>query len=134
VFADEITTDYKRVYRQFRYLHIPFILGYNFACKEKYSMGIRFSPILNILLDKTMVDPNFDPGPNQLVQINRITPERVQSNWQLAAGFNYTRSLSRHLWMEVEPGFKYYFNSVYQKSDHTEPPYGFVLRRAIGFK
>lgn len=134
VFADEISTDYKRVYRQFRYLQIPFILGYNFACKEKYSMGIRFSPILNILLDKTMVDPNFDPGPNQLVQINRITPERVQSNWQLAAGFNYTRSLSSHLRMEVEPGFKYYFNSVYQKSDHTEPPYGFVLRMAIGFK
>lgn len=134
VFADEISTDYKRVYRQFRYLQIPLILGYNFASKEKYSMGIRFSPILNILLDKTTVDPNFDPGLNQLVQINRITPERVQTNWQLAAGFNYTRNLGNHLRMEVEPGFKYYFNSVYQKSDHTEPPYGFVLRMAIGFK
>lgn len=132
---DTITqTDYAKVYRKFVYLQIPFLMGYDFIRKENYSLGLRFSPILSILLTNEAVDFQYDAGLNQIVQINRITPERVQTNWQLTAGFNFTRYTKSRLFFEIEPRVTYYFNSVYQKSDHTNPPYGFGLRLGIGLR
>jgi hypothetical protein len=134
VFDTATQTEYARVYRQFVYLQIPFLMGYDFVTKENYSLGIRFSPILSILLTNKPVDFQYDAGQNQIIQINRITPERVQTNWQLIAGFNFTRYSKNRLFFEIEPRVTYYFNSVYQKSDHTNPPYGFGLRLGIGLR
>lgn len=133
VFADSISTTYLRVERRFVYLQLPINLGYNFVRKENYALGIRFSPILSVLLSGKSVDPAFDAGQNQLIQINRITPERVKTNWQLAARLYFGRRLSQDVWFSLEPGFHYYFNSVYQKSDHTNLPYSFSLKASIIF-
>jgi len=134
VFDTATQTEYARVYRQFVYLQIPFLMGYDFIRKENYSLGVRFSPILSILLTNKPIDFHYDAGLNQIIQINRITPERVHTNWQLTAGFNFTRYTKSRLFFEIEPRFTYYFNSVYQKSDHTNPPYGFGLRLGIGIR
>lgn len=134
VFDTATQTEYARVYRQFVYLQIPFLMGYDFIRKENYSLGVRFSPILSILLTNKAIDFQYDGGNNQIIQINRITPERVQTNWQLTAGFNFTRYIKSRLFFEIEPRVTYYFNSVYQKSDHTNPPYGFGLRLGIGIR
>jgi hypothetical protein len=134
VFDTVTQTDYAKVYRKFVYLQIPFLMGYDFIRKENYSLGLRFSPILSILLTNEAVDFQYDAGLNQIVQINRITPERVQTNWQLTAGFNFTRYTKSRLFFEIEPRVTYYFNSVYQKSDYTDPPYGFGLRLGVGIR
>jgi hypothetical protein len=134
VFDTATQTEYARIYRQFVYLQIPFMIGYDFIRKENFSLGVRFSPILSILLTNKPIDFHYDAGSNQIIQINRITPERVHTNWQLSTGFNFTRETKGHLFFEIEPRFTYYFNSVYQKSDHTNPPYGFGLRLGIGIR
>ncbi len=134
VFDTATQTDYARVYRQFVYLQIPLTLGYDFVQKENYSIGVRFSSILSILLTNEPIDFQYDAGQNQIIQINQITPERVKTNWQLAAGFNYTHSIGNRFVIELEPRFTYYFNSVYQKSDHTKTPYGFGIRLAVGIR
>ncbi|MFZ4464822.1 MAG: hypothetical protein ACOYN5_13320 [Bacteroidales bacterium] len=134
VFDSVIRTDYERVYRKFVYLQIPLLMGYDFIQKENYSVGIRFAPILSVLLTKNTIDFQYDAGLNQIVQINRITPERVQTNWQLTTGINLTRSLGKYVIFEVEPRFTYYFNSVYEKSEGTSPPLSAGIRVAFGIK
>ena len=134
VFGEETKLDYAKVYRQFVYLEIPLLLGYDFIIKPAYSLGFRFAPILSVLLTNKAENLIYDGGLNQIIQINKITPERVQTNWQLSTGINYTRKAGNHLSFEIEPQFGYYFNSVYQKSDHTDLPYSIGLRLAIGFR
>ncbi len=134
VFDEETKLDYAKVYRQFVYLEIPLLLGYDFIRKPRYTLGFRFAPILSVLLTNKAENLIYDGGLNQIIQINKITPERVQTNWQLSTGINYTRKAGNHLSFEIEPQFGYYFNSVYQKSDHTDLPYSIGLRLAIGFR
>ena len=134
VFDSVVRTDYERVYRKFVYLQVPILMGYDFIQKENYSVGIRFAPILSVLLTKNTIDFQYDAGLNQIVQINRITPERVQTNWQITTGINLTRSMGKYIIFEVEPRFTYYFNSVYEKSESNKPPLGAGIRVAFGIK
>lgn len=134
VFDTAVKVDYARVYRDFVYLQIPFTMGYDIVHKSKYSVGVRFVPVLSILLSKKPVDFRYEAGNDRIVQINRITPDRVKTNWQLNAGLNYSRRLSETFWMELEPRFSYYFNSVYEKSDNSLSPMGASIRVAFGIK
>lgn len=134
VFDSSVKTNYARVYRKFTYLQVPLIMQYDLISAEKYSLGLRFTPILSILLTKKAVDFKYDAGMNQVIQINRITPERVQTNWQLAAGISYKRRLMGNLLFEAEPRIAYYFNSVYEKPDDSASPFGASIRIAIGIK
>ncbi len=127
-----IQTDYHKLYRDFVYLQVPFVMGYDVIRKEKYSIGIRFSPILSILMSKKPVEFQYEAGLDKVVQINRITPDRVRTNWQLNTGINFSRRISENLQFEIEPGFTYYFNSVYEKPKVSSRPYGASLRIAIG--
>jgi len=134
VFDTLVKTNYTRIYRNFVYLQVPLIMGYDLIHKEGYSLGLRFNPILSILLSKKAVNLNYEAGKNQVIQINRITTDRVRTNWQLATGINYSRKLSGSLLLEIEPRFIYYFNSVYEKSDNSSSPLGFSVRVAIGIQ
>ncbi len=134
VFDSAVKTNYARVYRKFTYLQVPLIMQYDLISREKYSLGLRFTPILSVLLTKKAVDLKYDAGLNQVIQINRITSERVHTNWQLSAGISYRRKLSSNLLLEAEPGFSYYFNSVYEKSNDSSSPFGASIKIAIGIK
>lgn len=134
VFDTVIKVNTARVYRDFIYLQIPLTMGYDIVNKPRYSLGIRFAPILSVLLSKKPVDFRYEAGNDRIVQINRITPDRVRTNWQLNAGINYSRRLTNTFWMELEPRFTYYFNSVYEKSDNSSSPMGASIRVAVGIK
>lgn len=127
-----VKTGYHKLHRDFVYLQVPIIMGYDVLRKENYSIGIRFSPIFSILMSNKPVDFQYEAGMDKVVQINRITPDRVRTNWQLNTGFNFSRRISENLQFEIEPGFTYYFNSVYEKPKVSSRPYGASVRIAIG--
>lgn len=134
VFDTAVTTDYARVYRKFAYLQLPLTMGYDVLRNQNTTLGLRFVPVLSVLLSKKPVDFRYETGQNKLVQINRITPDRVRTNWQLNAGLCYGRRLTESLWLEFEPRVTYYFNSVYEKSDNSSSPMGASIRVAVGIK
>lgn len=134
VFDSKISTDYARVERKFIYLQVPLILGYDFYNNHRWSAGVRVNPVLSLLLSRKPVDFRYETGENRLIQINRITPDRVKANWQLAAGITVSRRLSDNLWIELEPSFAYYFNSVYEKPVISESPWGVSLKIALGLR
>ncbi len=127
-----VKTGYHKLNRDFVYLQVPIVMGYDVVKNEKYSIGIRFSPILSILMSKKPIDFQYEAGLDKVIQINRITPDRVRTNWQLNTGLNFSRRISENLQIEIEPGFTYYFNSVYEKPKVSSRPYGAFVRIAIG--
>ena len=123
--------DYPKVVRRYTYLQIPLILGYDVLQTKRISVGFRAGPILSILIQSKQLSGEYDPGKNRIIQINNVTPDRVQTNWQLKGGINVSLHLSKRFGLELEPNIKYYFNSVYEKSDAAKKPWSVGFRAAF---
>jgi hypothetical protein len=65
------------------------------------------------------------------VTINNITPDRVQLNWQALGGIDLGFHLSQRFVIELEPDFRYYFDSVYEKSGSAYKPWSVGIRAAF---
>jgi hypothetical protein len=120
-----------RVVKRYIYLQIPLILGYDFWQNEHFSLGLRAGPILSVLLKTEVLSDNYDPGMNKIILINRIAPERIQTNWQILGGFNATYRISRRIGIELEPEIRYYFNSIYEKSAINKKPWSVGIHAAF---
>ena len=110
------------------------VLGYDFITKETYSLGIRFGPVLSVLLNNKTLSEDYNPDKDKIIQINQITPDRINTNWLLMAGINVGIYSKSKLFFELEPQFSYYFNSVYQKYDASKPPFSVGIRLSVGIK
>jgi hypothetical protein len=126
--------DYPKVVKRYTYLQIPLILGYDFLHSGKFTLGLRAGPLLSILLHSKQLTDDYDPGKNKVIRINNITPEQVSLNWQFMGGINASMRLSEKLIFEIEPMAKYYFNSVYEKSEITKKPWSIGIRAAFIIK
>jgi len=129
-----LRTKSARLIKRYTYLQIPLILGYDFLKNEHVSLGLRCGPIVSFLLKTEITSNNYDPGLDKIIQINYITPDRIQTYWQFMGGINVGYSVSRKFGIEIEPDLRYYFNSVYEKSGDTKKPWSAGLRAALLFE
>jgi len=133
VYNELLDSYYTKIYKKFIYFQIPLEIGYDFYKRNSFSMGFRTGPTLSLLLNQQSTELILDPSKDKIIQINRITPDRIAANWQYMIGFNMTKVINRVV-IEVEPRITYYFNSVYEKGDQTQAPYSFNIRLAVGIK
>lgn len=126
--------DYPKVVKRYMYLQIPLILGYDFFQSGRFTIGLRAGPLLSILINSKQLTDNYDPGKKRVIRINNITPEQVSLNWQFMGGINASVRLSENLFFQIEPMAKYYFNSVYEKSEITRKPWSIGIRTAFIIK
>ncbi len=134
VFEDTLTTTYSKINKEHYYLQIPMMLGYDFISTKSWRMGLRAGPRLSVLIKTKTLNQLQDWGRNRVIQINQITPERIQANWQFVGAANLGVMTKGRLFFELEPQFTYYFNSVYEKADYGKSPWSLSLRLAIGVK
>ncbi|MFH1160599.1 MAG: outer membrane beta-barrel protein [bacterium] len=123
--------DYPKVVKRYTYLQIPLILGYDLLQKKRFSLGFRAGPVLSILLESKQLSGDYNPGMDRIIRINQITPDRIQTNWQVVGAVNFSLFVSKRISVEFEPGIKYYFNSVYEQSDVTKKPWSVGFRAAF---
>jgi hypothetical protein len=126
--------DNSKIVKRYTYLQVPLILGYDFWNNDQFSIGARVGPILSVLLYTKQLSDNYDPGKNKIILINQISPERIQTNWQIVAGLTLGFGNSRRIGIEFEPEVRYYFNSVYEKSESNEKPWSLGFRIALLIK
>jgi hypothetical protein len=87
--------------------------------------------MLSILIHEKESDDAYNPGKDLVLNVNNLTPDRVKTNWQAVLGLNAGYRFNRRFGFEIEPQFKYYFNSVYEKASTTQKPYSFEVRAAL---
>ncbi len=126
--------DYPKIVKRYTYLQIPLILGYDFFQSERFYIGLRAGPLLSVLINSKQLTEDYDPGKKRVIRINNITPGQVSLNWQFMGGINASVRLSENLIFEIEPMAKYYFNSVYEKSEITRKPWSIGIRTAFIIK
>ncbi|MDD2962319.1 MAG: outer membrane beta-barrel protein [Bacteroidales bacterium] len=125
--AKQLTT---KIDKQYTYLQIPLIFGYNFYEAGRFAMSVHAGPTLSMLLS-TKEDSNYDPGNNLIINTSTVSPDRIKTNWQFSAGIGFGYSFTPRLRLEMEPRVKYYFNSVYEKAATTRKPWSFELRTGL---
>lgn len=123
--------DYPKVIKRYIYLQVPVMLGYDFWKNEKCSFGLRVGPVLSVMIDSKRLSADYDPGKNRIIGINNITPDRINLNWQIAGGINFSYLLDNRWSLDLEPEAKYYFNSVYEKSEISKKPWSVGLKAVI---
>lgn len=133
VFDSLILQEEHAVVRRYTYLQVPLILGYDFISRPRFTLGVRTGPVLSILLGSRQLSANYDPGKDKIIMVNQITPDRIQMNWQVMGGINFSYLCSRRWGLELEPEARYYFNSVYEPSDITQKPWSIGIRAAVNF-
>ena len=122
------------IIKQYSYIQVPLILGYDFLQKELFSLGIRVGPIMSVLINANDLTSMYDPGEDKIIAINNITPDRISLNWQALGGINASFRFSRRFFFELEPNVRYYFNSVYEKSNAGQKPWSVGIRASIMLK
>jgi hypothetical protein len=127
-------TQHAKIIRRYTYLQVPFILGYDFWKNDRFSIGLRVGPILSVLLKTEQISDNYNPGKDRIIQINLITPERIQTYWQFMGGINASSKLSKRFGIELEPDVRYYFNSVYEQPANYKKPWSLGFRVAFLIK
>jgi hypothetical protein len=87
--------------------------------------------MLSVLISEKASDDSYDPGKDKVLSTNNLTPDRIKTNWQAIIGMNAGYRFSPVITFELEPQFKYYFNSVYEKASTTRKPYSFEVRASL---
>ncbi len=116
---------------RYTYLQVPVYIGFH---KEVNRFGwfIKGGPILSILVNENIPKP--DAGNDRIVNIDQKMPTRINASWQLAFSAGLTYQLSQKVGIAIEPTFKYYLNSQYErKYITTRHPYSFGLRTGLLF-
>lgn len=116
---------------KYTYLQIPVYIGFQ---KEVNRFGwfIKGGPILSILVHENIPEP--DAGNDRILSVDSQMPSRVNSNWQLGFSAGMTYQLSPKVSIAIEPTFRYYLSSQYQrKYISTRHPYSVGLRTGLLF-
>lgn len=116
---------------KYTYLQIPVYIGFQREV-NRFGWFIKGGPILSILMNENIPTP--DAGNDRIVDVDQQMPGRVNTLWQLGFSAGFTYQLSRKVSIAVEPTFKYYLNSQYQrKYITTRHPYSVGLRTGLLF-
>ncbi|MCX6249577.1 MAG: outer membrane beta-barrel protein [Bacteroidetes bacterium] len=131
VYDSLLRLNYSYYEKRYIYLQIPLKLGYDLIRNNNFSLGVRIGPTLSVLLQSRAKSASYNLGKDRIVRLNDVTPDRVATNWQFSAGINAWFRMNRRFGLEVEPDFRHYFNSVYEKPDNTKKPWSAGFRIAL---
>lgn len=123
--------EYPKVVKRYTYLQVPMIMGYDLWQSDAISIGLRAGPVMSVLLTSRQLSAAFDPGQKRIISINDISPGQVSLNWQAMAGISVSIRLVKDWVLEVEPSYRYYFNSVYEKPEAAMKPWSVGIRVAL---
>jgi hypothetical protein len=126
--------DSTKVVKRYTYLQIPIVLGFDFWQKGIFTAGVRVGTIMSVQLKSKQLSGGYNPGENQVIGINMLTPEQVNINWQAIGGLNASARLSKDIFFEIEPQARYYYQSIYEKSDLAKKPWSLGVRAAVMYK
>jgi hypothetical protein len=134
VWDDESAYDSLDIVKRYTYLQFPLAIGFDFWQQGRLSVGVRVGTIMSVLLTSKQLTGEYDPGENQLVGVDALTPDRVSINWQATGGISASAILSKRLLFELEPQAKYYYGSIYEDSGNVQKPWSIGLKAAILYK
>ena len=117
------------VTNKYIYLQIPALFGYYHKNPgSEFGWYLIGGPAINFKVGSWIDDPKPEEKDADIIDLQNNLPIRSNSYYQLllAAGLEY--EVNKKISIAVEPGYRYYFNSVYNSPYNTKSSSGFTLR------
>ncbi len=116
---------------KYTYLRIPIIFGYQKDFK-RFSYHIKGGPVLNILVKSTEPEPASFGSDVAVQSIDRLSPGRINTYWQLYMGMGLTYHINHKIGILVEPTASYNLSTIYERNYMTSKrPYSIGIRTGI---
>ncbi len=115
----------------YTYLQVPLYIGFQKQV-NRFGWFVKGGPVFSLLIKENISQP--EAGNDRIIGLDRQMAGRVGSYWQFAvsAGLNY--QLSNRVSIAIEPTFRYYLNSQYERTYiSTRHPYSIGLRTGLLF-
>jgi hypothetical protein len=132
VFDSVLYTTQEKPENKYTYLQIPLLAGYKVLNHKRISCSLLGGPVLSILINENEQSVTFDDQNANLISIDDNTPVRLKTNWQFMISAGITYQVSNSLGISIEPTYKYYIRSVYEKSiAGSKNPYSLGIRGGL---
>ncbi|MEN8223808.1 MAG: hypothetical protein ABFS05_00485 [Bacteroidota bacterium] len=129
---DSIST-YKleKTKNHYTYLQIPVYVGFH-KQTDRFGWFVKGGPVFSLLMRENI--PHPDAGNDRIIGLDQQMASRVNTYWQFAFSAGMTYQLSNKVSIAIEPTFRYYLNSQYErKYISTRHPYSLGLRTGLLF-
>lgn len=117
---------------RYSYLQIPLMAGYQLYAGRLFTIGLKAGPVFSVMLGSDEPVAAFEQEGTTLNSIDNLSPQRVSTNWQVAAGLGIGMHLSPRLTLLAEPTYKYYLRPVYQ--NHNTKPQSIGIKAGLLYR
>ncbi|MHC1777488.1 MAG: hypothetical protein AB9834_18960 [Lentimicrobium sp.] len=117
---------------RYSYLQIPLMAGYQLYAGRLFTIGLKAGPVFSVMLGSDEPAAAFEQEGTTLNSIDNLSPQRVSTNWQVAAGLGIGMHLSPRLTLLAEPTYKYYLRPVYQ--NHNTKPQSIGIKAGLLYR
>ncbi|MCE1166818.1 MAG: hypothetical protein LWX70_01850 [Sphingobacteriia bacterium] len=97
----------------YRYLNIPFKLGYRFLSGKWYNLSAYGAGVMSLETATQKTDPVFSSRFYRVLVLDDLTLERRSLLWSVQAGMRFDVILSKRISWEIEPWYRIYTKSAY---------------------
>jgi hypothetical protein len=117
--------------RRFTYLHFPVLVGY-YKEINRFNWFVKTGPSLLLKMGEQIPEASAMEDQVKILNIKNSLPGKINVNWQFAISAGASYKLGNKVSLSVEPVFKYYLSSDYEKNTmSTRHPYSLGLKTGL---
>ena len=114
--------------QNFSYLDLPFIARYKFI-DRKFDISLSGGIYTSFLMSSNAYVQTIDNQKNQIGQTDNV----ARFNYSGAVGIGLERTITKRLLFNIEPRFRYFFNSVNTTGNVSTHPFSFGLFSGVTY-
>lgn len=123
------------VTNKYLYLQIPALFGYyHNKPGSDISWYIMGGPAFNLRIGSWVDDPKPDAKDADIIDLQNNLPVRSNNYFQLWLGAGIEYEVNKKLSIAIEPGYRYYFRSIYSSLYNATSSSGVSLRVGLVYK
>ena len=117
------------VTNRYAYIQIPLLLGYYHQARNSgLNWYVYGGPAINIQAGRTIEEPNPAGQYIEILSLQNRLPERNKVYYQLWFGVGAEYKLNDRFSVAIEPGYRYYLNTIYNKEGYKKPISAFSIK------
>lgn len=120
---------------RYAYVQVPLMFGYlHSGNNTSFNWYVNAGPIFNFQVGRWIDEPNPAESYVEILNLQNKLPERNTFYMQLSLSAGIEYKITDNLSMAVEPGYRYYMNSIFSKEGYDRPISAFSLRLGAKFR
>ncbi|MBK6347643.1 MAG: outer membrane beta-barrel protein [Bacteroidales bacterium] len=117
---------------RYTYMQIPLMAGYRVYSNRILTISLKAGPIFSVMLASDEPGATFSENGTNLQSIENLSPSRLSTDWQVAAGLGLGFYLSRRFTFLAEPTYKTYLRPVYR--NHNIRPQSIGIKAGLLYR